>query len=115
MYVINDVEQLLRFFQAERPLGIFLYEKFQTLISILKQFLRSELLDKNKIPRKFMTIDVNNQNLFNQLHHSILDLGAKMVLNNISTVEATDSQAFYQNPGKLLPHFVKNLLERSLH
>ena len=38
LFVINDV--VLKLFQAERPLAVFLYEKLKTLFSIMKQFVQ---------------------------------------------------------------------------
>ena len=72
--VINVVP-LLKLFQAERPFVVFFYEKLQTLSSILKRFVRSDVLDENRTPRKFMAIDVNNKKTFYQLNQSMLDLG----------------------------------------
>ena len=63
------------FFQAERLLAVFLYEKLQKLCSILKRFIRSEELDENTTPTKLMAVDLNNKKISYQLHQSLLELG----------------------------------------
>lgn len=107
---------------------VVLYENLQTfLFSILKLFVRSEVLDKSITPRKLMTINFNNDqstlinfnNILQANEKNILQatsvnvrFGARKILNKFSAVQVTEYQAFYQNAYKFLFHFVEKLYGR---
>lgn len=107
--------------------AFFLYADLQTfLFSILKLFVRSEVLDKSITPRKLMTINFNNDqstlinfnNILQANGKNILQatsvnvrFGARKILNKFSAVQVTEYQAFYQNAHKFLFHFVEKLYD----
>ena len=59
-YVASIIEPFLKFFQSDKPLSSFLYQEFEKITySLLKKFIKSEVLAVNKFVFKMMKLDLN--------------------------------------------------------
>ena len=86
LYICNEIEPFLTFFQAEWPLAVLLYERLKELLtSIMGRFICSAVFAANTSTRKMLKIDLKKEeNLIpsNNLH---LGVGATRAITNANS------------------------------
>lgn len=87
---MKDIEPFLELFQAERPLTIFLHEKWRPNMLLLEKVVDVKILQESSSTSKLMELDL--QNMANLLSETSIDIafGANAALKNLSTTEAKD-------------------------
>ena len=111
--MVNDIEPDLVFFQAERPLAIFLHERMHSLmLNLMQRFVRSEVLEQNSSTSKMMKININeSMNLLPATSVNV-GFGAKKCLKPLGTANAPEVRNFYKNARQLLVRIIEKLRER---
>ena len=95
------------FFQGERPLAAFLYEKLKELLtSSIGRFIGLQFLQQVVAPRKFWK-SIWRKKKLNSSDNLHLGVGTTRAINKCTTTKAIEVRKFRQNAQKMLVHFVE--------
>ena len=115
LFICNKIEPFLTFFQAERPLAVFLYEKFKKLLtSIIGRFIHPGVFAANSSTRKMLKIDLKKEENFissDNLHRGV---GTTRAIKKCTTTQALEVRKFKQNAQKFLIHLVHSSFQRRI-
>ena len=90
-YVVSIIEPFLKFFQFDKPLSSFLYQELEKIMySLLKKFIKPEVLAENKSVFKMMKLDLNA----NRVHYKNvkISIATTSLLNKLKTSEVAKTQ-----------------------
>ena len=111
--IVNDIENDLTFFQAERPLAIFLQERLHSLmLNIMNRFVRPEVMEANATTKKMMVINLTEGEDLMPVSSVNVGFGARKILKKLGTVHAIEIRKFYNNARQLLITLIRKLRER---
>ena len=105
----NEIEPfLIFFFQGERRLAVFFYEKLNKLLT---QIIRPAVFAANSSTRKILKIDLKKGGKL--ITSDTLPLGSRTAraINKYTTTQALEVRKFKQNAQKCLIHLIEKLKE----
>lgn len=112
--ITNEIEPFLTFFQAERPLAVFLFEKLKDLVtSLMERFVKSDVLESNSSVNKLLKIDLADTKNLISIDKIKVGSGAQLICNKAKTTQAPDVRKFKQNARDFLVKLIQKLRERS--
>ena len=112
--VRTTIEPFLRYFQSEKSMAIFLYEKVcEIMLSLIERFVRSEVLLANSSPIKLLCRNLDNKEVLLPVSSINVGFGAKALIKKISTFNQIKVRNFYYNVTLFLKTIVQKLKERS--
>ena len=92
LFICNEKEPFLTFFQGERPLAIFLYEKLkELLLSIMGRFIRLAVFAVSSSTRKMLKIDLKKEEKLISSDNLHLGVGTTRAVNKCTTTQALKS------------------------
>ena len=107
-----ELEPFLRFFQADKPLAVFLHEDLvQMMGAILSRFVKTTEVNNLTTGSKLISYDVSNGLL--PMRSIDIGFGASAAIKRIKTLQEQDKLDFYKNCQSLLIALFKNIAERS--
>jgi len=123
--VCRDIEPFMTLFQAERPLGPFMYSKLKDLLSsLLERVVKPDVLNKNKTGFKLLKLvndDLRNkrdkdkpfkeENLL-PLESINVGFSAKCILKKLTTAEKTLDRTFRRSVREFIIRLVEKVVER---
>ena len=112
--ISNEIELYLVLFQAERPLAVFLCEKFkELLVSLMERFAKLEVLAKKDSVGKMLRLDLTDVNNLRAVENVKVGSAATLVYKKAKTTHAIEVRKFTTNARNFLVRLVKKLKERS--
>lgn len=112
--ITNEIEPFLTFFQAERPLAVFLFEKLKELVtSLMERFVKSDVLESNSSVNKLLKIDLDDASNLISVENIKVGSGALLICKKAKTTQALEVRKFKQNSRDFLVKLVEKLKERS--
>ena len=84
--ITNEIEPFLTFFQAERPLAVFLFEKLKDLVtSLMERFVKSDVLESNSSVNKLLKIDLADTKNLISIDKIKVGSGAQLICQKVKT------------------------------
>lgn len=117
--ICRDLEPFLKLFQAERPLGVFLFRKLKDMIAmLLERIVRKEVLDENRTSSKLLNLvkklgEGKSSEMFLPLESIEVGFATKTVLRRLKTTQKSLEKGFRENIQKFLIRMLQKIVERS--
>ena len=113
LFINNQIEPFLTFFQAERPLAVFLFGRLKKLLSsLLDKFVKPALLDGSTV-KEMLKIDLEKVDNLLPLDKINVGHGADRVLKKTTTVQTLEVKKFRQSVRDFFKALIRKLAERS--
>ena len=101
LFICNEIEPFLTFFQAEWLLAAFLYEKLkELLISIMGRLLRPAVFTRNSSTWKMLKIDLKKEENLISSHNLHVGVRTTRAFNKCTTTQAPQVRKLKQNARK---------------
>ena len=116
--VCRDIEPFLTFFQAERPLGVFLFTKLKDMfVCLLERIVTTAALSNNKTAyrlQKLVKVISANRMAPELLPRESINVGfaAKAILRKLTTTEKTLERTMRQNVQNFIIRLLEKIVER---
>lgn len=112
--VAGELEPFLAFFQAERPLSVFLFEELKSMLDIiLERLVRADVLKEKSTAAEKMKIDLKEESNLTPVAKMNLGHSAEAILKKSTTLDAPEVRKLRQAAREFLVALVEKIKERS--